>query len=205
MKKLMLLVLFVICLNQPKIEVTLEREALIQARTIEDIEIEIEEAGDIASVNKLSVETNYLKIPEKIRVMYREDGGRIIVGNDFIKDFGLTKKAGGIFVLAYDEEKNPTYTIYVKDSMYTTTTVVHEIGHYVDCKTGYISESEEFEAIYTEEMSNFVDKYTPPEHNYDTALEYFAESFENCFVDAEGMQNVCPKTYDYIMEVVENI
>ena len=202
MKKIVLIVMFIIALSQPYIEVTLEREALIQARTIEDIEIE--ESGDIASVNKLSVETNYLKIPEKIRVMYREDGGRIIVGNDFRKDFELTEKTGGIFVLDYDEENNPTYTIYVEDSMYTATTVVHEIGHYVDCKTGYISESEEFEVIYKEEMGNFVDKYTPPEHNYNTVQEYFAESFMKCFVDTEDMQNVCPKTYEFIMNVVNN-
>ena len=91
--------------------------------------------------------------------------------------------------------------------------LVHEIGHSVD--TLYngntlhkLSDTTEFKSLYEEEKDGFYPVTSSEEvRNYlrSTRLEYFAESFLMYIQYPDYLQDMCPKTYEYMENLVENI
>lgn len=77
-------------------------------------------------------------------------------------------------------------------------TVLHELGHAVDCELK-INEQEEWKQIYNEEkeLATFM-----TEHCKSTIKEYFADSFSNYIKNPEELNEKCPKTYNYIEKIM---
>ena len=167
----------------------------------------VEADGDVDYRSLVAIENEYMKIPEKIRNMFQEENGKIYVSNkDLGKHFELGEDVRGCMVIGKNKNNERTFEIYVRDKKHMADSVIHEIGHYVDMRDNSLSKTEEFKNIHREEMGKYGETFITHESNYITSDEYFADSFMRCFNDdREIMQKVCPKTYEYIMEVVENI
>lgn len=103
---------------------------------------------------------------------------------------------------------NDTYTgstIYLSDSLFRETTLLHEALHVLDAQFQF-SASEEFQGLCSTEMdsnynSRIIDYYDTPYH----CSEYFVESYINYLYDTEHFNQLQPKTYLYIIEAEKRI
>lgn len=98
---------------------------------------------------------------------------------------------------------NDTYTgstIYLSDSLFRETTLLHEALHVLDAQFQF-SSTEKFQRICDTEMdveynSRIIAYYDTPYHR----SEYFVESYINYLYDTENFIRLQPSTYQYIME-----
>lgn len=103
---------------------------------------------------------------------------------------------------------NDTYTgsaIYLSDSLFRETTLLHEALHVIDAQFQF-SSSEIFQnicrtEINTEYNSRIINYYDPAYH----CSEYFVESYINYLYDTENFYHLQPATYDYIMAAEKRI
>lgn len=83
--------------------------------------------------------------------------------------------------------------------------VIHEIFHAYDDSLGFISETDEFLAIYEEEKDLLeVTGYITAGQYKANSKEYFAEACQQYVYDAESVKNSAPKTYGFVKGVIEN-
>lgn len=103
---------------------------------------------------------------------------------------------------------NDTYTgsaIYLSDSLFRETTLLHEALHVLDAQFQF-STSEMFQSICDAEMnaiynSRIIDYYDTAYHY----SEYFVESYINYLYDTENFYQLQPATYDYMVEAEKRI
>lgn len=101
-----------------------------------------------------------------------------------------------------------TYTgsaIYLSDSLFRETTLLHEALHVIDAQFQF-SSSEKFQKICSSEIdaeynSRILTYYDTPYHN----SEYFVESYINYLYDTEHFIQLQPATYEYILEAEKKI
>lgn len=87
---------------------------------------------------------------------------------------------------------------------------MHEIGHYVDRKTGYVSGSTEFKNIFNSEKSKYKGFYSDwnlDSGNYarTSTSDYFAECFKDYYFSANSRSKLkanCPKSYSFIQKTI---
>ena len=87
---------------------------------------------------------------------------------------------------------------------------MHEIGHYVDRKTGYVSGSTEFKNIFNSEKSKYKGFYSDwnlDSGNYarTSTSDYFAECFRDYYFSANSRSKLkanCPKSYSFIQKTI---
>ena len=149
--------------------------------------------GDVSETNYNRMMSNYCKIPENIRESYQLDGWRLSISTEHLED---TWFAGWNIPVAsgYDEALKE---IRVEDTKNGSNAVVHEIGHYVDGKLGYISNTEEWQDIWKQETTSKYGNSSP--------LEGFAEAFEQTIYHPATYKVRCPKSYEFIMYQTKNI
>ena len=150
--------------------------------------------GDVSETNYSRMMTNYCKIPENVREAYQLDGWRLSISTEHLEDtwfagWGYSAIAGG-----YD---SAVKEIRVEDTKNGANAVVHEIGHYVDGKLGYISGTEEWKTIWETE--------TTSHYGTTNVLEGFAEAFKQSICNPQIYSTRCPQSYRFIMEHMENI
>lgn len=96
-------------------------------------------------------------------------------------------------------------TIYLSDTLFRKTTLLHEALHVIDARFQF-SNSKQFEVICSEEMDH---EYNARIINYyDEAYycsEYFVESYINYLYDNERFKQLQPHTYDFIQEAERQI
>lgn len=140
-----------------------------------------------------NVYSYYSMIPECVRDEFVNDGWTIIISKDnFGKKYGINKQISGLTV--FDEK-----IIYIAPRK--PEGILHEIGHFVDWKSGYACEKEiESSGIYAEELDDFLSFHHTNKANYDTPREYFAECYEECFLNPDIFIDKCPKTFNFICE-----
>lgn len=114
------------------------------------------------------------QIPTKIGDAMRADGVQVRLNSDL--------DAGGVYSAS-------TKTIQVKKNI--DHILMHEIGHYVDQKSGKVSDSTEFRNIFNAEKSNYKGFYSVlslDNGNYArTKLsDYFAECFRDYYYSADS-------------------
>lgn len=135
------------------------------------------------------------QIPTKIGDAMRADGVQVRLNSDL--------DAGGVYSAS-------TKTIQVKKNI--DHILMHEIGHYVDQKSGKVSDSTEFRNIFNAEKSNYKGFYSVlslDNGNYArTKLsDYFAECFRDYYYSADSRSKLkanCPRSYNFIQKVVNN-
>lgn len=133
------------------------------------------------------------QIPTKIGDAMRADGVQVRLNSDL--------DAGGVYSAS-------TKTIQVKKNI--DHILMHEIGHYVDQKSGKVSDSTEFRNIFNAEKSNYKGFYSDwnlDSGNYarTSTSDYFAECFRDYYFSANSRSKLkanCPKSYSFIQKTI---
>lgn len=91
---------------------------------------------------------------------------------------------------------------------------MHEIGHYVNYKKGYVSNSSEFQKIYNAEKSKYkgfysdiYDKLDNGKTGRSSASEFFAECFRDFYFSSasrERLSRYCPQACAFIADITYN-
>lgn len=83
---------------------------------------------------------------------------------------------------------------FLWSSELTVDTLSHEMGHHLQM---WFGDYEAYETIYNEEIDNIC-AYLDWDYGKTDLDEGFAVSFETYIVDAQGLKEIAPKTFDYI-------
>ena len=137
----------------------------------------------------------YSMIPEALRKRFESDGWVINISTrDFGSEWGFSKSVVALFC-------PPKDTIYIDANHGSSafSSVVHEMGHYLDMCCGNVSYRDEFVEIWNTELESYKSFSSAHPDNYNTPHEYFAEAFASCILEESTMREKCPLTYEYIM------
>lgn len=152
--------------------------------------------GSASKKDGATVYNYYKQIPENVRNRFESDGWQLVLTtNNFGAQFGYYGK-----YLAFSYMGSDRKVMYIDDRPAAMDAVLHEMGHVIDWTSGFVSYTSEFSSIYSEEVGAFCSFHSTNKNNYDTTLEYFAESYQVCLQHPEQMQQCCPKTYAYVMQ-----
>lgn len=150
--------------------------------------------GDVSETNYNWMMANYCKIPENVREAYQLDGWCLSISTEHLEDTWFAGWGYSAIASGYD---SAIKEIRVEDTKNGSNAVVHEIGHYVDGKLGYISG--------TEEWKNIWEKETTSRYGATSALEGFAEAFEQSIYNPKSYSKKCPQSYQFITQHMELI
>lgn len=150
--------------------------------------------GDVSEVNYNRMMVNYCKIPENVREAYQLDGWCLSISTEHLEDTWFAGWGYSAIASGYD---SAIKEIRVEDTKNGSNAVVHEIGHYVNGKLGYISG--------TEEWKNIWEKETTSRYGATSALEGFAEAFEQSIYNPKSYSKKCPQSYQFITQHMELI
>lgn len=152
--------------------------------------------GNASRKDGATVYNYYRQIPENVRNRFESDGWQLILTtNNFGAQFGYYGK-----YLAFSYMGSDRKVMYIDDRPAAMDAVLHEMGHVIDWTSCFVSYTSEFSDIYSEEVGTFCLFHSTNKSNYDTTLEYFAESYQVCLQHPEQMQQYCPRTYAYVMQ-----
>lgn len=155
--------------------------------------------GDISNNLVNDVYFYYEKIAVNVRNRFKNDGWTVSITTENLAN--RFNYLSGVLALTNYENKE----ILIANKSSAKNAIVHEFGHFIDHVSGTVSISNEFNSIYTEELNNFISWHATHPNNYSTIMEYFAECYQECVCHPNDMQQYCPKTYDYIMSVANNL
>ena len=156
--------------------------------------------GDVDEQLIKKINEAYLMIPDNVRQNYEENGWAVYVTTENLgkKYFG---RKMSILALTVIEEQ----TIYIDDREKAVTSVIHEIGHYIDYSYGFVSYTDEFSQIFKDEVKNFRSNHKTHINNTSTAVEYFAEAYLVIITEPEKMKKCCPYTYEFVVRYADGL
>lgn len=136
-----------------------------------------------------------LQLPENIHTLLKTSNWKIYTTKDNLGDLyfnGTIDNVSGVTIWSKKEIHLYENTIAFEKS------VLHELGHAVDCELS-INEDEIWKSIYIEEKEKaiFMEDY-----GKSNIKEYFADSFLHYITNQEELKKICPKTYQYIDEII---
>lgn len=153
--------------------------------------------------------TYYNYIPSNIRSYFENDGWNFVICNGNLGSrFGYSFSVAGLtdfYGKRIYTDNRTSYTVI--------TSVVHEMGHYIDYVLGGkspvncsgVQVSPEFTAIRNSEVSNYLSFHSTHPNNVATNQEYFAECFQSYCLEKAQLQQYCPSTYNYIDNIVHTL
>lgn len=150
--------------------------------------------GEVSETNYNRLMKNYCKIPENVREAYQLDGWRLSISTEHLEDTWFAGWGYSAIASGYDDSIKE---IRVEDTKNGTNAVAHEIGHYVDGKLGYISNTDEWQDIWKQEITSKYGKISP--------LEGFAEAFEQTIYNPVTYKKKCPQSYQFILNCIGGI
>ena len=140
----------------------------------------------------------YYMIPENVRSSFENNGWKVICSATPVEEIcGFDYSIRG----CTDEDK---MVIYINNKECTKNTIIHEMGHYIEYVCDYPEHTDEFAIIYNEEVNTFLSETSSGPENTGTVCEYFAEAYYQ-IVQEPSVKDKIPKTYEYIMEYVNEI
>ena len=132
----------------------------------------------------------YNLMPETVKARLNESGWKIhVTSNNISRMFGYPYA-----IMAMTEYYSYSTWIGTQDA----SAVIHECGHAYDFLTGWVSNTQEFYDIYASEVGSFAASFPTHPNNYGDVVEYWAESFSIYVMKPEQLNQVCPRTYNYI-------
>ena len=146
-----------------------------------------------------STNAYYLMTPANVRSHFESNGGTAIVA---ATSLGPRWGYGNNISALLD---HASITIWIDYRNISQSSVLHEMGHYVDLALGYITNSYEFATIYASEAPAFRSVWDCSSENTASTCEYFAEAFEVCIKNPGLMQKYCPQTYTFIMDCARSL
>ena len=84
--------------------------------------------------------------------------------------------------------------------------VLHEMGHAIDERMGYVSCLEKFAKIYDKYWNSYyeIGKNVPDSHSCSTTQEYFAALFADYIASPDYLKEHAPEAYNYFNELLNN-
>lgn len=162
-------------------------------------------------INECDATNFYLKkleselslLPQSLVNQYQEDGNIHVVTEirenvNIPAKFDNVEQISGCYVYSSSD-------IYMTYNAYTSSDVLHEMGHYVDHMNDRIANSDAFVAIYEAEKDSFQINMEKDSYFIQNSAEFFAESFEEYFENSASLKAACPETYEFINNLVENM
>lgn len=134
-------------------------------------------------------------IPDKILQDFNEDGFEIVLTNANISEKYYNGDVTGIISGLFIESDRKIYIS--RKSNFINYATIHEIGHYFDFKSNWISESQEFQSIYEVEKEK-LKTFSYDEHYKSNNKEYFATAFKEYLKNPKRLETYTPLTYKYI-------
>lgn len=145
--------------------------------------------GGVSEANYNRMIANYCKIPENVRESYQLDGWHLSISTEHLEDTWFAGWGYSAIASGYD---SVVKEIRVEDTKNGANAVAHEIGHYVDGKLSYISGTEEWKNIWETEITS--------QYGTTSALEGFAEAFEQSIYNPKSYSKRCPQSFQFITE-----
>ena len=144
-----------------------------------------------------SVNDYYNMIPWSVRNAFETTGGTITVRS------GLGCLALTTYWTADDGHR---YTsIEIDNRNKAKTAIIHELGHFIMWYKDLDLDNDGFYDIWESEYRNMLIFDNTNINNVNTTVEYFAESFEMFVRKGDSLRNTCPRTYEYIATVLNNM
>lgn len=158
--------------------------------------------GDVADIWTLRVDEKLSALPEEILDAFVEEGWKMYVTDkDLDQNF-----YGGRFGAVQGTTSIDSYEIFIEDRENAVEgSPVHEMGHFVDWYLGdggFLTDTEEFQEIYKEEMDCFVDGLDVK--CYMDQKELFAEGIFAFFGQPEAFRSCAPKLYGFVRECLDS-
>lgn len=150
--------------------------------------------GNVADKWLFKLDANYCKIPENVRSSFQRNGWRVVCTSE---DLGDKFFSSQVTVQAVADRGSKT--IYVEAREAAMTSILHEIGHYIDWECGWVSSTKAFMSIYKSEVDVFKSVVTTNDNNTSSATEYFAEAYQVYLEYPELLSKYCPCTYSYVV------
>ena len=94
--------------------------------------------------------------------------------------------------------------IYLDNRTAAADAILHEAGHAIDSSLSFVSNSAEFNEIFSAEKNTFCSFHSTNVNNTSTTSEYFAEAFYMCYYSPNEMKLHCPATYNYITNLIHS-
>ena len=166
---------------------------------------------------KTELKKEYNKIPKLARYIYDENDLQIkIYGyNHYPYYAGLF--TGNVYLESYNVSwlrsfyrRHGVKTNLSNKNLsinYAKCTLIHELGHAFDYKSGRLSYKSDFKKIYKKEKNKFKNTsyYRYPmgkiQSNINNAQEYFASAFTVYVRSPKDLKKYCPKTYKYFEKI----
>lgn len=154
-------------------------------------------SGDIDSSVKLKACQVWSSVPNRIRADFLNYGWNIVVTDENLSDkYEMDCNVVGCTVQA---EK----TIYiVNDTRAIDKALLHEIGHYIDLRSDYSSQSVEFSNIYLAESAKLFEVNKTDDYAQTSEEEYFAEAFQQIIKRPDMISIQTPNTFNYIANIM---
>lgn len=144
-----------------------------------------------------SVNDYYNMIPWNVRNAFETTGGTITVRS------GLGYLALTTYWTADDGHR---YTsIEIDNRNKAKTAIIHELGHFIMWYKDLDLDNSDFYDIWQSEYTNMLTFDNTNINNVNTTVEYFAESFEMLIRKTDKLRDTCPRTYEYIATVLNNM
>ena len=148
------------------------------------------------------LQTELAKCPEAVLTSLYADGWKIVLTEENLSD----KYFQGIYSTVNAVTDSTIKTIWIANTQRAIEkSTLHEIGHYLDWKFGIINTSSEFQKIYADEKANFKLVSGSSAYAKTSSQEYFGEAFHQCIINPDGMMQNNPKTYAFIMAMVNQL
>jgi hypothetical protein len=149
-----------------------------------------------------SLDEQIAKLPDYIMHGFIADGGSVHLTDvsiaEVLKEYSDIEhseaaQASGVFIV-----NNGTPEIWLK----CPSAALHEFGHWLDWSHSWLSGSDEFLEVYHAEKNSFHRHIDREPHYISVPTEYFAESFTRYLVNLDTLKEHCPKTYNYISNII---
>ena len=132
-------------------------------------------------------------VPENVKVHFTNNGWHIYVTQMNLASTYFPQYNSVQGCTMYGEAR-----IYIEDRDSAVSSVVHEMGHYIDHVTGYPSLSAEFADIYNAEVATFK-AGIPNSSSVRDQMEFFAETFHYLCLDSS---KCTPRAAEFVSRYV---
>lgn len=144
---------------------------------------------------------NYLyMIPENVRNDFKKQGWKIVLTDKSLsKELDISYEISGATV-----PKDKTILIYGSQSCIRYA-LVHEIGHYIDFRSNFISKTDSFRKLYIkhgDEMLEYNENYAKASFSEE---EYFAELYRAAILGDYNIRFRFSEDIDFVLNIANNI
>lgn len=172
--------------------------------------------GDVSSERSVQVDRLISSIPSNIVNRFRAIGGKIIVtSKDIATNYSIGNRPAGSISALY--KYSPSNTIYVQGSSKSTSSIIHEFGHFVDEMAGFTksngkhsttfgrSEADDFKKDIFPAERDAIASYLHSNYAKSSSIECFAEAFKIYIQNPGALKSVAPRTYEVVRQAVNSI